>query len=76
MMMHKEPYTLDPALQVNVKRSDRDSMCTQAEEIFALAQSNIFSKRLYSEAWEEYRSQKKYVCVKHDSGVFSLSQSQ
>ena len=69
-MRHNEPNALDPALRVNVKIADRDSTCIQAEDIFAEAQSDILSKRLFEVAWEEYRSQKKYVGVKHDVVIF------
>ena len=60
-MRHKEPSSIDPTLSVSVKICDKDSTSTQAEEIFVVAQSDVISKRLFEVAWEEYRSQRKYV---------------
>jgi hypothetical protein len=61
MMRHNEASLIDPTLRVSVKICDRDSTSTQAEEIFVVAQSDVISKRLFEVAWEEYRSQRKYV---------------
>jgi hypothetical protein len=61
MMRHKEPSSIDPTLRESVKICDRDSTSMQAEEIFVVAQSDVISKRLFEVAWEEYRSQRKYV---------------
>jgi hypothetical protein len=60
-MSDKEPSSIGPKLRVSVKICDRDSTSTQAEEIFVVAQSDVISKRLFEVAWEEYRSQRKYV---------------
>lgn len=60
-MRHNEASLIDPTLRLSVKICDRDSTSTQAEEIFVVAQSDVISKRLFEVAWEEYRSQRKYV---------------
>ena len=66
MTRQKEPYSLDPARRLDVIISEGDCNCTEADEIFAAAQLDVLSKRLYEVAWEEYRSQKKYVVERHD----------
>ena len=66
MTRQRGPYSLDPALRLDVTVSEGDSNCTQADEIFAAAQLDVLCKRLYEVAWEEYRSQKKYVIERHD----------